>query len=660
MYLSAKQKLNMAYISFKKEELINLEFALGRELIRTNRAGSYSSSTIIGCNTRKYHGLLICPLPELDGDRHVLLSNLDETIIQHGASFNLGIHKYPKIFEPRGHKYIRTFAADPIPTLIYRVGGVVLKKEQVFVSEEARVIIRYTLEDSHSPTTLRFKPFLAFRSVHNTTRENLYANTKYQTAQNGIKIKMYEGYPHLFMQFNKKADYVHVPHWYYNIEYIEDQKAGQDYQEDLFVPGYFELPIEKGEQIIFSAAINESSPELLFKQFNKELKSRIPRDSFINCLKNSAQQFIVKNGKTTKLVAGFPWFGTWGRDTFISLPGLTLSMNDTDTFKKIMRTSAAGLKNGLFPNIEDNKGAAYNTADAALWYFWAVQKYLEHTGDFDTIKKDYLPKMLSIFDAYKKGTKFNIHMEPNGLIYTGEEGYALTWMDVVINKIPVTPRHGFAVEINALWFNAVSFLKELAEKFKLNEWLTNNSNLPEQIQQSFIEMFWDNQKGYLADYATYDYKDWKIRPNMLFSVSLPYKVCNEDICKSIIDKVQSNLLTPRGIRTLAPNDPDYKGTYEGYQEERDMAYHQGTAWPWLLGAFVEAYLNIYGKSGVRFVEQLISNFEKEMSNHGIGSISEIYCGDPPHNAGGAISQAWSVAELLRAMQLIENIKNKKA
>jgi predicted glycogen debranching enzyme len=650
----------MAYISFKKEELINLEFALGRELIRTNRAGSYSSSTIIGCNTRKYHGLLICPLPELDGERHVLLSNFDETIIQHGASFNLGIHKYPQIFEPRGHKYLRNFSADPIPTLIYRVGGVVLKKEQILVNEEARIIIRYTLEDAHSATTLRFKPFLAYRSVHNTTRENLYANTKYQQIENGIKVKLYDSYPDLFMQFSKKADYVHVPHWYYNLEYIEDQKAGQDYQEDLFVPGYFEIPIKKGEQIIFSASINESTPKLLLNHFNKELKSRIPRDSFLNCLKNSAQQFIVKNGKTTKIVAGFPWFGTWGRDTFISLPGLTLSMNDTETFNKVMKTMGASLKNGLFPNIEDNKGAAYNTADASLWYFWSVQKYLETTGDYETVKKDYLPKMLEIFKAYLKGTKHNIRMETNGLIYTGEEGHALTWMDVVINKNPVTPRHGFAVEINALWFNAVSFLKNLAEKFELNEWLESYSNLNEQIQQSFIDMFWDNQKGYLADYTTYDFKDWKVRPNMLFAASLPYKVCNEDICKSILDKVQSYLLTTRGIRTLSPNDPDYKGTYEGNQIERDLAYHQGTAWPWLLGAFIEAYLNIYGKSGVHFTEKLISNFEAEMSNHGIGSISEIYSGDPPHTAIGAISQAWSVAELLRAIQLIENTKNMKA
>jgi predicted glycogen debranching enzyme len=650
----------MAYISFKKEELINLEFALGRELIRTNRAGSYSSSTIIGCNTRKYHGLLICPLPELDGERHVLLSNFDETIIQHGASFNLGIHKYPQIFEPRGHKYLRNFSADPIPTLIYRVGGVVLKKEQILVNEEARIIIRYTLEDAHSATTLRFKPFLAYRSVHNTTRENLYANTKYQQIENGIKVKLYDSYPDLFMQFSKKVDYVHVPHWYYNLEYIEDQKAGQDYQEDLFVPGYFEIPIKKGEQIIFSASINESTPKLLLNHFNKELKSRIPRDSFLNCLKNSAQQFIVKNGKTTKIVAGFPWFGTWGRDTFISLPGLTLSMNDTETFNKVMKTMGASLKNGLFPNIEDNKGAAYNTADASLWYFWSVQKYLETTGDYETVKKDYLPKMLEIFKAYLKGTKHNIRMETNGLIYTGEEGHALTWMDVVINKNPVTPRHGFAVEINALWFNAVSFLKNLAEKFELNEWLESYSNLNEQIQQSFIDMFWDNQKGYLADYTTYDFKDWKVRPNMLFAASLPYKVCNEDICKSILDKVQSYLLTTRGIRTLSPNDPDYKGTYEGNQIERDLAYHQGTAWPWLLGAFIEAYLNIYGKSGVHFTEKLISNFEAEMSNHGIGSISEIYSGDPPHTAIGAISQAWSVAELLRAIQLIENTKNMKA
>ncbi|HOE04445.1 MAG TPA: glycogen debranching enzyme N-terminal domain-containing protein, partial [Bacteroidales bacterium] len=250
----------MSYITFLKDELINLEFSLSRELIRTNRAGSYASTTIIGCNTRRYHGLLVCPMPQIDGENHVLLSSLDESVIQHGAMFNLSIHKYPNAYEPRGHKYAREFYADPIPMVIYRVGGVVLRKEQIFSVEDERLLTRYTLLEANSPTTLRFKPFLAFRSVHALTRENMYANTKYAKAGAGISMRLYEAYPSVFLQFSKEPDYVHVPHWYYNIEYIEDQKTGHEFQEDLFVPGYFELNIEKGESIIFSAGLSEMMP----------------------------------------------------------------------------------------------------------------------------------------------------------------------------------------------------------------------------------------------------------------------------------------------------------------------------------------------------------------------------------------------------------------
>ncbi len=646
----------MSYIRFTKDELINLEFSLSRELIRTNRAGSYASTSIIGCNTRKYHGLLVCPMPQIDGERHVLLSSVDETVMQHGAAFNLSIHKYPGMYDPKGHKYAREFFAEPIPTLIYRVGGVVLRKEQLFSVKAERIMTRYTLLEANSETILRLKPFLAFRSVHSLTRENLDINTKYQKCGNGISMSLYEPYKPVFMQFSKHIDYVHVPHWYYNIEYIEDQKAGHNYQEDLFVPGYFEIPIARGESIVFAAGLEETNPSVLDTLFINEINARTPRNSYLNCLQNSAQQFLVKNNSKYEVIAGFPWFGSWGRDTFISVCGLFLTQGDFETAKNILVSAGDKLKDGLFPNLESGKEAVYNAADASLWYFYAVQQYLSFTNDIESVKNHFYAAMQNIFNAYCNGTHYNIKKHDNELIYAGSNNVALTWMDVVIDNEPVTQRGGYTVEINALWYNAVCFLIECAGLVIDQDFVRENHQLPEQIRNAFNNMFWDEKRKYLADYHNNGYTDWKVRPNMIFAASLPYKVIDEDIACAVTEKVKNYLLTPRGLRSLSPNDPDYRGTYDGVQENMDRAYHQGTVWPWLLGFFCDAWLGIYGKSGLNMIERLFNGFEDEMTRHGIGTISEVYDGDPPHLPGGAISQAWNVAELLRIEYLIRKYK----
>ncbi|MBI5217707.1 MAG: glycogen debranching enzyme family protein [Bacteroidia bacterium] len=646
----------MSYITFDKSQLINLEYSLKRELIRSNRAGSYASTTIVSCNTRKYHGLLICPLAHLDGGKHVLLSSLDETVIQHDASFNLAIHKYPGIYEPRGHKYIRDFESDPIPAIIYRVGGVVLKKEMLLSSLEDRVLIRYTLLEAHSPTKLRFKPFLAFRNIHCLSKSNMDVNTNYTSVKNGIKVKMYYGYPELFLQFSKKAEYVPVPHWYYNIEYIEEQKRGYEYLEDLYVPGYFEMSIKKGESIVFSGGISDATTQSLNKRFEDEISIRIPRSSFEHCLINAAQQFIYKRSKKTEIVAGFPWFGRWGRDTFISLPGLTLSIDDKKTCKEILDTMSGELKGILFPNVGVNSQAEYNSADTPLWYFWALQKYAEYTKGYETVWKEYGGKMRKILKGYKEGSEYGINMHENGLIYAGIPGKALTWMDAVVNGKPVTPRMGYPVEIQALWYNAVCFSLELAKKSKDQNFINEWKNLPNLIEESFINLFWDNSKKYLADCVDRDHKDWTVRPNMIFATSLHYSPINDDMKKSVLDIVEADLLTTRGLRTITPKNPFYKGAYEGDLAERDHAYHQGTAWPWLLGHFAEGYLKLYGKGGISFIEKLYKDFEKDLTIYGVGTIGEIYDGDPPHDPKGATSQAWSVAELLRIGKMIENYK----
>jgi predicted glycogen debranching enzyme len=650
----------MAYLQFDKTQLINLEYSLSKEFVRSNRAGSYSSTTLIYCNTRKYHGLLVSPMENLDGDRHVLLSSFDETIIEGENEFNLGIHKYQgDIYSPRGHKYVSDFLADPTPTLVYQVGGVVMTKEILLVEKEEQLLIKYTINESDVPIRLRFRPFLAFRNMHTLSKANLYANTRVKFIPNGVKAKLYEGYPFLHMQFSVKSEFIPVPDWYYGIEYNKELRRGYDYKEDLFVPGYFEMQAKKGDMIIFSASTSETNPEQLKRRFTIELSKRIPRDSFKNCLINAAQQFIVKKDKKTEIIAGFPWFGSWGRDTFISLPGLTLAIGDITTCKDVLDTQVAKLKNGLFPNMGADDNPAFNSVDAPLWFFWAVQQYTKTVKSYPVIWRDYGKAMKSILNAYRQGTSYGIIMHENGLIYAGQPGKALTWMDAVVNGKPVTPRTGYAVEINALWYNAVSFALDMAGRVKDKSFIKEWESIPALIRESFLNMFWDSKKGYLADVADTNTKDWSIRPNQVIAVSMENSPIDIEIKKSVLNVVEKDLMTPRGLRTLSPTNQKYKGIYKGTQQQRDLAYHQGTVWPWLLEHFCEGYMNLHKESGLGFLEKLINDFEPVMTELGIGTLPEIFDGDPPHRARGAISQAWSVAALLRIIQRYEKMTQKQ-
>ena len=648
----------MGYIKFDKTQLINLEYSLKREVLRSNKRGSYAFTTIIGCNTRKYHALLACPLENIDGETHILLSAFDETIIQHNESFNLGIHKYPGIYYPKGHKYIRDFETEPIMYAIYSVGDVVLKKEMLLVTNEDRMLIRYTLIDAHSPVKLIFKPFLAYRNIHALCKANSDVNTNFTSIKNGIKVKMYKGYPSLYLQFSKKSEYVSVSNWYYNIEYPEEQNRGYNFHEDLYVPGYFEVNMKKGEVLIFSAGTSIAVTQTLSRQFNKELTGRITLNNFENCLINSAQQFIFHKNKHTEIIAGFPWFGCWGRDTFISLPGLTLSQGDLKTCKDVIDSMLTELKGALFPNAGSADNPSYNSVDAPLWFFWALQQFCEFARSYKQVWKEYGKKIKQILHEFRNGTDFNIKMHENGLLWQGVPGLALTWMDAVVAGKPVTPRIGFAAEINALWYNAIMFSLTAAKIAQDRKFIVQWINIPELIKKSFLETFWDETKGSLADCVDNEKKDWSMRPNQIFATSLPYSVIeDENIKKSILDIVKKELFTPKGLRTLSPKDPNYVGIYQGNQSQRDSAYHQGTVWPWLLGHFAEGYLRIHGKSGIDFIKKIYNGFEEDMVIHGIGSVSEIYDGDPPHHPKGAVSQAWSVAELLRIKMMIDQFND---
>ncbi len=641
----------MSYLKFDKSSLVNLEYSLAREYLRSNRTGSYMSTTISGCNTRKYHGLLICPVPQLDGDKHVLLSSLDETVIQHDAEFNLGIHKYEgEHYEPKGHKYIRNFEADIVAKTTFRVGGVVLDKENLLVENEEQALIRYTLLDAHSPTVLRLRPFLAFRSVHQLSKANMYAYTKYTPVPNGIKVKLYEGYPDLFIQFSKEAEFIPVPDWYHNIEYIKEKERGYEFLEDLFVPGYFEIPIKKGESILFSASTSEMKPVSLKARFTKEYNGRIPRDSFINCLTSSARQFIMTTRNSTDVIAGYPWYNSITRQTLIALPGLTL--DEPELFEKVIDTQVQRLKDGLFPKTAGGGVSGYDSIDAPLWFFWALQQYESELNRKKEIWRKYSSPMKQILNAYRTGTHYGIRMNGDGLIVGGDEHTVLTWMDSWIDGRPVVNRAGMAVEVNALWFNALCFALEAAGAASdldfINEW----GGWPEKIALSFTREFWDQERGYLADCIRTGEKDWTIRPNMVIAAALTYSPLDREMKKSILSVVKRQLLTPRGLRSLTPESPLYEGHCEGSVYLREKAVHQGTAWPWLIQFFVEGYLRIHKRGGMPFVEKIIEGFEEDMSEHCIGTIAEMYNGNPPHNARGAVSQAWSVGAVIRAHKLI--------
>jgi len=649
----------MSYLRFERTAMTNLEESLRRELLRTNRSGAYACSTIVGCNIRKYHGLLVVPVPELDDENHVLLSSLDPTVIQHGAEFNLGIHKYQgNNFSPMGHKYIREFECDKVPTTVYRVGGVILKKEFVFQHFEDRVLIRYTLVDAHSATTLRFRPFLAFRSVRQFTHENSTASREYQLVDNGIKTRMYAGYPYLYMQFSKKNEFIFQPDWYRGIEYPKEQERGYASNEDLYVPGYFQVDIKKGESIVFSASTSEIKSSGLKKLFEDEVGLRTPRDNFFHCLVNSAHQFLVNaDNNEYYLLAGYPWFKSRARDTFIALPGLTLSIDEQDNYELVMKTAEKGLKEFMEGKPLSVKIYEIEQPDVPLWAVWCIQRYSKYVGKEKCWQK-YGRFLNQIIDFIMGDNHPNLRLDDNGLLYSNGRDKAVTWMNSTANGHPVVPRSGYIVEFNALWYNALMFVASLNAEFGDAKKTGKMERLADVSGKSFVATFY-NEYGYLHDYVDGDYKDWSVRPNMVFPVAFEYSPLDSKQKKTVLDICTRELLTPKGLRSLSPKSSGYNPMYVGPQTQRDYAYHQGTAWPWLGGFYMEACLNLYKRTRLSFIERQMVGYEDEIDYHALGSISELFDGNPPFHGRGGMSFAMNVAEILRTLKLLESYTYQK-
>lgn len=647
----------MSYLKFDKNLMINLEQSLTKEMLRTNQSGAYHCTSIVGCNTRKQHGLLVIPIPELDDSSHVLLSTLDETVIQHGAPFNLGLHKYNGgVFSPNGHKYIREYDCERVPTMTYRVGGVILTKEKIFISRENRILIRYTLVDAHSQTTLQFRPFLAFRNANALCIENSVASREYEEVNNGIATCMYEGYPTLYMQLSRKPEFVFDPHWNKGIEYVKDQERGIPYTEDLYQPGYFQINIKKGESIIFSAGTSKVNPRQLAKMYEDEIKTRTPRTSFYNSMKNSAKQFYLqKEDGRHYILAGYPWFKVRARDEFIALPGTTVSVHHRPDFEYIMDTAKDSFYKFINEGVIDKNLEGFDLPDVPLWAIWAIQQYGKDAGVAEA-KKRYGSLIKDLLNFIIDGKHPNLKLEENGLVSTDGTHKPMTWMDASNpDGTPIIPRTGFIVEFNALWYNALVYAKNMfAEDIAETETINKFDDIILKAKDSFIATFL-NDSGYLYDYVVGNYSDLSVRPNMVIAIGVDYSPLDRRQRKSVLDFVTRELLTPKGLRTLSPNSWGYKPWYLGNPIEREQAYYNGSARPWLMGFYADAYIKVFGLSGLSFIERMMIGFDEEMSQGCIGSLSELYDGNPPYIGRGAVSFATNVGGVLRVLRMIKNI-----
>ncbi len=645
----------MSYLKFDKNLMINLEQSLPKEMLRTNKSGAYHCTTIVGCNTRKQHGLLVIPIPEMDDKAHVLLSSLDESVIQHGASFNLGLHQYgDNVFSPNGHKYIREFNCENVPVMTFRVGGVVLTKEKVFISHENRILIKYTLVEAHSPTTLRFRPMLAFRNANDLCVENDAINKDVRLTHNGVSTCLYSGYPELFMQFSKPVEWINKGHWYKGIEYTKDKVRGIPYKEDLWVPGYFELPIKKGESIIFSASTYECDPKKFEKTYDGELTTRTCRTSFFNCLKNSAKQFYLKKDSGTYIMAGYPWYNVRARDELISLPGCTLAINHEEDYFEILDTFLSALFRFIDKGEKDPTIGEIDLPDIPLWTIWAIQQFRRHT-DSNECRKRYGASVRRLVEDIRSEKIRNLKLNHNGLVSSNGQNTPVTWLSASINGQPIIPRTGYILEFNALWYNAVKFLISLYENEKGEEaYVVSLASLAEKIKLSFLDTFL-NDYGYLYDYVNGSYTDLEVRPNLAIAIGLEYSPLDRRQRKGVLDLCTRELLTPKGLRSLSPKSFAYNPTYVGNPTEREYAVHLGPARPWLFGLYADAYFKVFGLSGLSFIERMLIGYEDEMTEGCIGSLSEMYDGNPPYTGRGAVSTAKNVGEILRTIKTVKQM-----
>jgi predicted glycogen debranching enzyme len=633
--------------------------ACSREWLETNGIGGFACSTIIGLNTRRYHALLTAATKPPVG-RLVLLSKVEETLVVGDQRFELGANRYAGVIHPRGFEYLTSFRLDPFPVFQFQCGGVQLEKTVFLVHGENTVVLQYQLsgELRERACTLEIRPLIAFRDYHGTTHANDSIHRGVVTEPGMAIVTPYPGLPSLHFAHNAES-IDPSGFWFYNFQYLRELERGLDAVEDLYSPCLlrFDLGRTSPAVIVASTLPHASTEASQFRWRELERRSRIAQpgaseDPFETALACAADQFLVARGDQMSVIAGYPWFGDWGRDTMISLPGLTLVTGRFHEARNILRAFAASIDRGMLPNRFPDSGETpeYNTADATLWMFHAVHEFLRYTADYDFVRSELYQPLSDIVAWHERGTRYGIHLDSDGLLHAGEPGVQLTWMDAKVGDWVVTPRQGKPVEIQALWHNAVRVMADLASAFGHPADAQRYSKLADRARHRFRQVFWNDAAGCLFDVIPDDGAfDASIRPNQIFAVSLPYQLLADEQALRVVDVVEWELLTPYGLRTLSPRDPNYRGRYEGGPASRDSAYHQGTAWPWLLGPFLTAYVKVHGGTAEARsrADHFLDPLRAHLQDAGLGQISEVFDGDAPHQPGGCFAQAWSVAEVLR-------------
>ena len=647
-------------IEITKEALICPEASKSREWLETNGLGGFASSTITGLNTRRYHGLLTAATKPPVG-RIVMLSKLEETLNINGRRYELSSNQYPGAIYPEGFLYQSDFRLDPFPIFTYEVEGVRIEKSVFMVQGHNATVVKYELaakQESEYPDEIKLeiRPLIAFRDYHSTTHENGNLNRNIETEYGITAVRPYADLPPLYFSYDD-ADLNANGDWYRNFEYDVERERGLDFREDLFSPFSltFDLYRHRRARIISATEPFDIRAAESFRQ-NETNRRTAGSDSpkannFVRSLFSAAEQFIVARGEQKTIIAGYPWFSDWGRDTMIALPGLTLATRRFDIAKRILSEFARHVDQGMLPNRFPDAGETpeYNTVDATLWFFEAVRSLLHYTQDYDFVRHTLYDVLKDVIAWHMRGTRFNIHLDQDGLLISGEPGVQLTWMDAKVGDWVVTPRHGKPVEIQALWYNALRVMEHLAGKFgekdNEHEW----ARIAERAQKSFNAQFWNEDSGCFYDVVNDGHGDSSIRPNQVIAISLSHSMVAKAKAKSALRVVERELLTPCGLRTLSPKDPQYRGRYEGSPWNRDGAYHQGTVWPWLMGPYITAYIRTFGaNAGRKIATAWLNDFQQHLEEACLGQVSEIFDGDPPHLPRGCVAQAWSVAELLRA------------
>lgn len=641
----------MAFLKFNKSELVNLSYSLKREIICANKTGAYCNTSIVTCNTRRYHGLLAVPIDAFGGKKHLLLSSLDESLILNGKQFNLGIHCYGSVYEPRGHKYIIDFEADPVPKITYRVGEIVFTKSILLVPDSDQVMIRFELVNAPAKVKLLLTPFLAFRDIHALTDENPNARTEGWEIPNGMAFNLYDGFPDLNMQFNTKdVSFETAPCWYKGITYSDEYRRGFACKEDLYVPGHFETEMKPGDAIVFSASVAIANPSGLKRKFDSFVAKAAKITTYHEQLVHCADLLKQDRGGHKMITAGFSWLYTGLlRETLEALPGLTLYANgDKAEFEEILDNLIADNQERLFHRTTQ--------VEAPLRLAGALGRYIEYGADPKAVWKKYGPTVKGILESYLPGRRVEVAMQPNGLLWAQLDHWALSWMNTYVDGNPVTERAGYQVETNAMWFQSILFAVTMEREYSpsdsafLKEW----SHILDLIRENFQTTFWNAGSGYLADYVDNAGQHLEVRPNMLYALVGEDIPVEPEIAQRVLQVIDNELVTRRGIRTLSPRHSEYKGVYEGSQTDRDLAYYNGCCLTFLLGPYCEVCFKMKGAAFLNKAQWLVNGFYEDLNKHGVGAFSELYDGDPPHEPHGAISSALSTAALLE----VEYLKNK--